>query len=188
MLSFINTIWQQPNIKAAVISAIISVLLEVSRRIIVPKARIVFGISFDHFFIIPQENGQNLNIRVRRIVISNIGRAPADQLELILNFKPEHYDVWPPIVDQTVDGRFLKMTATSLGRGELLQVNMMDSRGELPMVVSCRSSGGTARLIPLVPQVLYSKTILRLVALAMIVGVLAIIFITVRLILLVGSS
>jgi hypothetical protein len=48
-------LWQIPNIKAAVVTIVLGVLLVVVRRIIVPRRRIKWGISHDEHFILPPQ-------------------------------------------------------------------------------------------------------------------------------------
>src|SRR3989344_4283729 len=64
-----------------IIAVFLTVLLDILRRLIQPKACIVWGIRHGFTFSIPQQNKENLLLYTNSILVKNSGRAPAKEVE-----------------------------------------------------------------------------------------------------------
>jgi hypothetical protein len=107
-------LWQLPNVKAAVVTLILTLFADVVRRVILPRGRVAWGVTYNEHFILPQQQTTaqqteqptlpitlpSINVRVRQIFIQNIGRAVADEVEVTINFKPQYWHVFPPILHE----------------------------------------------------------------------------------------
>jgi hypothetical protein len=105
-------------------------IFDMVRRLIVPRGRVAWGISHDEYFILPpqqpaaqqpQQIDPNqseqltlpiplppqppLNVLIRQIFIQNVGRAVAEDVEITINFLPQHWHAFPPILQMVPSGQ-----------------------------------------------------------------------------------
>ena len=211
-LGWLYDLWQIPNTKAAVVTFGLTVLSEILRRIIIPKGRLAWGISHNEHFILPpvppapppERSVQqpappeqlplplppapppsSINVRIRQIFIQNVGRAVAEDIEVTINFLPQHCHVFPPIVKVMPNDqdRFLRLQAKLLNKREYFIISMLESRNNtvLPDVVTVRWNGGVAKQVTITPQQQWPTWILRILVLAMYCGFISAGYLLIRL-------
>ena len=49
-----------------------------------------------YVYSMPIEGQLNLTVHTKQIWIVNTGRASIKNIEIVLNFKPQHFEIWPP--------------------------------------------------------------------------------------------
>ena len=152
-----------------------------------PKVKIIWSEPHLFTFLVrpPGEPQQSaFNVSTKAIFVQNAGRQPANGVEVILNWEPDTYNIWPVIPCQTErmdDGRFV-IRARNLGRREWFRIEMLSSH-ELPQVVRVRSPDGVAQEVEMGPMQIFPKWFNVCALLLTLVGLFAIIYHTIALIL-----
>jgi hypothetical protein len=93
-------------------------------------------------------------VYVKEIWVQNIGRAPAENVEVILAFAPNHFDIWPQrhfTNAANPNGNFV-IKVDNLNRNEHFAISMLQVGGETPLVTNVRWSGGVGQKRPMAPQ------------------------------------
>lgn len=170
------------------IAFLIAISLEIFRRIIMPKARIVWGVGHSFNFLIPQnpetERAQaipNLPVNTRSMYVKNSGRAVAKNAEFYFNYKPEHYELWPIIehsIVTTPDGRFI-IKIPFIGKKEFFRIELIHSRHNPPNVVNVRAEDGKCREVNMAPVQIFSSFINFFILAVMFLGIVQILSILV---------
>ena len=204
-------LWQIPSIKAAVVTIILGAILDVVRRLIVPRGRVAWGISHDEYFILPpqqpstqqpQQTDPNqpeqptlpmplpppprLNVLIRQIFIQNVGRAVAEDVEITINFLPQHWHAFPPILQTVPSGqdRFFRLQTKMLNKREHFIISMFQAgtgNVVLPDVLAVRWKGGVAKQVPIVPRQKLPTWVERSLAAIFWFGVLSVMYVIIRL-------
>jgi hypothetical protein len=182
-LAWISRLWDLPNIKAVVLTAIIGIVIDIVRRVFTPRGRLVWGVSHQEHFILPGQPNQT-NVRTRQIIVENSGREVAEDVEVTLNFAPQHWHAFPPLlrIAPPSEDRFLRLTTAMLNKGERFVLSVFDSRIELPLIMAVRWKGGVAKHVRLGPRQIFPRWFERVIVVVLCVGALTIIFLVLRLI------
>jgi len=173
------------------IAFLIAISLEFFRRIIMPKARIIWGVGHGFNFLIPQrpdtERAQaipNLPVNTRSMYVKNNGRAVAKNVEFYFNYKTEHYELWPVIeynVVNTPNGRFI-IKIPFIGKKEFFRIELIHSNSNPPEVMNVRAESGVCHEVNMAPIQVFSSFVNFLILLTMFLGIVQIISIFVSLI------
>lgn len=183
---------KSPEIVAVLLTALIAFLIGRLR-----KGRLKWAVAHQHAFWLraqPQDAPQvpleqpaqlpaqqdaapvqDLLIRTRQLWIQNTGRSAVRDVEVVLNYAPQHYELWPQRAYDSVpnrDGR-LVIKVESLGPKEFFTLAMLDARMDLPEVMNLRSSDGTASQVAMAPQQIFSRTLIGFLWLLVFLGVFA---------------
>jgi hypothetical protein len=112
----------------------------------VPRGRVAWGISHNEHFIIPPQQSASqqpeqptlplplpppqLNVLIRQIFIQNVGRAVTEDVEITINFVPQHWHAFPPILQVAPSGqdRFLRLQTKMLNKREFFYYFNVSSR------------------------------------------------------------
>ena len=80
------------------------------------------------------------------IWVKNLGRAQAKQLEIVLNYKPRHYEIWTPrkCTEELLADDRLALTFETLGPHDEFQISMFDTDIDTPSVIEVRHESGLA--------------------------------------------
>lgn len=114
-----------------------------------------------------------LSVKVTDYSITNRGRMAAKNVEVIFNFRPQHYERFPPlpITEQTLpDGRFM-LTIGMLNPKEFVSIGLLSADGLLPNLTLVRCEGYGAKQIKSIPMRLYPMWFNVSAAVAMLFGV-----------------
>jgi hypothetical protein len=125
-----------------------------------------------------------LVVHTRDVWVQNTGRGLVRDIEIVLNYVPQHYEIWPNREFQTAenpDGRFVIKIA-SLGSREFFAIVMIAARAELPFVANVRSSEGIARQVRMGPQQILSRPFIEVVRVLLFLGVAAAAYLILRVI------
>lgn len=207
----LNSAFTSVEVVAAIISVILTTLIGLVGRIIAPRGRLKWGVSHQFAFafpVTPQRAGQNeqtekgggpgsekqevapvepaprtMLVRTREIWFQNIGRAPVTGIEVVLNYPPQHYEIWPQReYDQAVNpaGRLILKVRTLAFR-EQFTISMLDAQMDLPEVLNVRWDKGLGIQVPMGPQQIHPRWVLESVRLFLIFGGFSAIYWVVRL-------
>ena len=146
-----------PEVLKSIISVIITTILTaILGHLFVGKPKVKWGLSHGFVFNLRKQtdNAEDNLIFTQSIFVKNMGRTPAQEIEVHLNFAPEHFQVWPSFdysVSTTPQGQFVIKIAT-LGKGEHLTLEMVQGRFDLPNVLYVRTLEGPCPSMSIAPQ------------------------------------
>ncbi|WP_312946328.1 hypothetical protein [Agrobacterium sp.] len=165
---------------------IIAAITAMAARLFTPKGKLIWGVSHQHRYRMPNlEKGDTFPVVTQQIWFQNTGRSAIQSIEIILNWKPQHFEIWDPRNwdgDYTPDKRFV-LKIPSLNRGESFTVSMIDTINDLPMVVGVRWHGGTGKNVEMGPQRIFPTWVNVVVAILLFAGTISILYFTLQLIL-----
>jgi hypothetical protein len=179
----VDRVKSSDEVLAVVIAALLSLLSWIVLRILTPRARIAWGISHQHAFLLQNLQSQTI-VYTREIWIQNIGRARAEGLEVILNAAPNHFDVWPQrhFAQLTNPNGNLIIKFDDLNRREHVTISMFQPMIQLPLVTNVRWSGGQGMQLPMAPQRVWPNWFIRVLFALLILGAFTILYVIVRLV------
>ena len=157
----VQTLWDfaRSNFGQAILLAIVTGL---AGRWFTAKGRLVWAVSHQHWYRMPRlDDDGTFPVITQQIWFQNVGRAAIDAVEIVLNLKPQHYEIWSPRHYETTslpDGRFVLLIPALAGQ-EYFTISMIDTIKELPAVINVRSKTGVARQLPMAPQRLWPRSI-----------------------------
>lgn len=150
------------------IGFILACVLEVFRRILTPKASIIWGTSHGFNFLIPQiappdkpEAIPNLSLNTQGIIVKNNGRAAAKNIEIYFNYKPEHMEMWPVIsrsFEILDDGRYV-LKIPYLRRNEFFNIELIHTNNNVPHILNVRAEEAKCKEVPIIPMQMFPKYI-----------------------------
>lgn len=134
-----------------------------------PKSRIIWSSPYNRFFTprLVTPDGEKdpvevpFNFYVRQYWLKNFGRGSAERVELIFNFKPEYYFIWPASPYEEIehpDKRFTVRIST-VGKKEEITCDVL-GRNELPILLRVRTEKGDCLEHPLILQLVPAKWIM----------------------------
>jgi hypothetical protein len=164
-----------PALQSTLFSAALTTVLSLIGRLLLPRSRIVWGVSHGFVFNLQGAAGP-AQIHTRTVFVQNVGRAPAQSIEVHFNYKPEHFQVWPTFNYETAtnpENRFT-VTINNLSKREYFSIELVSGH-MLPDVLRVRSPAGDAKNVPMAPVQIFAQWIRRVALLLALLGVFAII-------------
>lgn len=135
---------------AAAITVLIPVLIAVFQFWIKPRAKLRYGTVTNMVMLPRKPDGSQGVLRVRLVRVYNNGRRPAEHVEVIFNWKPQHIEQYPHIVTQdqvSSDGRYIVQIAR-LNGGESVDLSLAaDGQIDLPAIIYVRAKGEQGKLV-----------------------------------------
>lgn len=113
----------------------------------VSRPRLVWSKTHQNSFRLKSEKDERpLYINTSEIWVKNLGRSQARQVEVVLNFRPQHYQVWTPrkCKEEVLADDRLSLTFDTLGPNDELEISMLDSFADTPNVLEVRHEAGLA--------------------------------------------
>lgn len=159
-------------------SLIVSVISAAILRAFAPSSNVVWSSLHEFTFRIPQpENPPGQLLRTQSIVVHNLGRRRAVNVEVIFNYRPEHFEIWPQIRYETStnpDGRFI-VSFPTLGRREFVNVELLSSI-DLPAVLNVRSDDAPSKSVQVTFNRKLPAWVLRGLQLLVILGAFSVVY------------
>lgn len=151
-----NFITSGNGLLQAIIIALVSALVA---RLFTPRGRLVWSTSHQHFYSIRNLEGGNFPVRTQQLWFQNTGRAAIDDVEIILNYEPQHLEVWNPraYTKAKLDDGRLVLTFPYLAAREYFTISMLDTIGDLPVLLMARSKSGLGKQINMGPQQIFPR-------------------------------
>jgi hypothetical protein len=175
MLDLLKTVLSF-NIAQAVIIAILTAIVT---RYLQPKGKLVWGFSHQHLYLVPRldEDG-SYPVRTQQIWIQNTGRKSVEEIEFVLNWKPQHLEVWDPRHYTTTilpDGRY-SLLFRNLSSSEAFTISILDTFRDLPVIVAVRWKDGIGKQVNMGPQQIPSPRMLWILRALLLIGLTTILF------------
>jgi len=92
---------------------------------------------------------ENLNIATNSVTVQNLGRKAAENIEIIYQYKPDSYKIWPERIAEAKtndDGTFI-ILLKSLGRKEYFSIESLHYQGLHPEIVNARTKEGPIKTV-----------------------------------------
>lgn len=169
-----------------IVSLIVPFVAFLLARIFRAKARLIWSIHSSRVLLTeelvqvadgPPER-KLVTVSSAWLFFQNMGREPATEIEIVFNWQPQIYNIWPTRQYETAinpDGRFI-VKIPNLAPKEFLGFDLLTSRGDLPTLIQCRSLQGIATKIETTPQQVQPRWKLILAAFLMFLGGVASLF------------
>lgn len=123
-------------------------------------AKLIRGIRHSHTFLVNQPlvgpDGNQISptqlARTASVVVHNVGRKTATNVELVFNYKPMCVNFWPlrSKTEKVQDDGRVAYVFDSLSPGEVLGFELLGVNVDLPALVNVRCDQGTADEVRLV--------------------------------------
>jgi len=176
MADFFNGVWTRLVGSDTLITFGLTILISLFAYIFTnwlrPKVKLRYGNLVDLVLLPKNEDGTPGALRVRRTIIANFGTKAADDIEITLNWVPEHLEQYPHLAtsdEVKADGRLI-IRAPRLNAGESFWLSMTARHGEIPPIIYIRGKDARARPIEYNNIIWYSPPIRWLIGLLLILG------------------
>lgn len=142
-------------------SVLLALLSGAVRYLFRPRSQLIY--SSPHSFTFKLQHGEAppFLVQTASVWVSNQGREASTEVELTFNYRPQNYNIWPPRPYETHDAKDGRHTLifTNIAPQEFLQVELINSNQDLPIVASFRSKEGVARHIAMKPMRVFSRKV-----------------------------
>lgn len=187
-------VWQflisYPAVLAALITFALTVGWQLITRVFAPRPSVTWGITNHSVLRVPftppateeePEPAQRTNaFYVRNLWLWNGGRALAEDVELLFNWKPQHVERYPQLkAGETFfeDGRYL-LTLERVNPREGVNFSMLSLNVELPEAIHVRAKGFPARQVTFMNQRRFPAWLNFFIAAIMLLGVFAAVYLS----------
>ena len=146
------------EILAVVIAAILAGLGALIVRFVISRGKIGWGISHQCAFTLPNQP-QNVVVYTRQLWVQNIGWSVARQVEIIFNFKPGHFEVWPqtPSSEHAIQTNRYLLRFDNLNPRQHVTVMLMQIDQAPPDVTTVRWNRGIGKQVMMGPRQLIRR-------------------------------
>ena len=161
----------------AIILALVTALIT---RAFAVRGKLVWSVSHQHVYVMPRlDDHGSFPVQTQQIWFRNSGRQSIEALEIVLNWRPQHFEIWTPRQFEAAslpDGR-LVISLPYLSGQEGFTLSMIDTFRDLSIVLNVRWKGGIGTNIPMAPQRIWPMWFNRLAALILLAGLTAILYV-----------
>ena len=141
----------------------IAIATAIIGRFVTARSKLVWAVSHQHLYQMPRlDDDGSFPVTTQQVWLQNTGRVPAEDVEVVLNWKPQHLEVWEPrnyVSANLPDGRFALVFPYITG-GEVVILSMIDTIREIPAIISIRSKSGLGTMVAMAPQRVWSNWII----------------------------
>ena len=158
-MDWIHWIWGDPQLKAASLAILVSALSAAVAKLLTARPKIRWGIQNNNHLLVPVADNPVMNVFVRSFTVSNSGSKVAEDVEVILNYKPHHLEYFPhlPVTETfNADGRCVQ-TINRLNPKEVITFTMLSTNAQLPSVTYVRCHGYRAKEVAMAPMQVFPK-------------------------------
>lgn len=194
----IGAIWdfmvEKPELLAAILTVILTAIWQLFTVVITPRAKVIWGVTSDTIFgvpyypspteEIPQPQMRKNYFYTRNVWIWNNGSAAAEDLQVSFNWKPEHIDWFPYFkIEEThlTNGRYM-ISLAQLNPKTGMNIAMLSANNELPDITGMWHNGRNAKRIQFLNQRRFPTWVNVVVALIMLLGIAAAVYLMILLI------
>jgi len=134
------------------------------------RPKLAYWVPLQFFFHLKEEN---IFVRTHSLSVQNIGREPAEDVEIIHSGRPDLFFLHPSLAheeEQTGSGEHV-IRIKSLGRREHVFLQMITYKSSLPDLLNVRSKAGKAIPIPVQLQRVFPLWVQRIVIVLTLIGV-----------------
>lgn len=152
LTSIKDAVTADPKATIALASPFVTVALN---RLFTPSVKLFHSVTHGFHYLINEplkdKDGNEIrpsqSVAVQSISISNAGRVPAKNLEIVFNWKPNYINVWPVRRFQEhihPDGRY-SVHLENLAPKEVFGLELLSVNAEMPNIVTARSEEAESR-------------------------------------------
>ena len=130
-----------------ILTALTSLLVGYLLTYLKPKAKIYYWSP--HFFSFCLHNENNLKIQTDSLTVQNLGRESAKDIEIILSYKPDHFQFQPSIyfdIKENTDGFIINIPRLEPKEHVILQ--LLHYKNVPPQLQTIRFNSGIAKQLP----------------------------------------
>lgn len=174
-----------PEIVAVFLTAVVGLIA----RIVQPSARVVWGTSHGFTFSLPIQDAVTSTttttlVHTGTVFVQNTGRKTAEDIEVVFNYRPQHFQVWPSLNYNTAENpeHHFTIKITTLGPRESTTIELLSVSINLPDPLRVRSPLGEAKRVPIAPMRVWPGWFNRTIFLLLVLGIFGFLYLLVRLI------
>lgn len=152
-MEFVYGAWQRLIGSDTLIAAVLTILIPpaflVFNKIFTPKAKLRYGTTIDLVLLPLKADGSPGVLKVRRFRVTNYGNKAAEDVEIILNWRPIHIEQYPHLATSEEikpDGRYI-VRLMRLNSKESFDISMVSDGGDLPSIIYVRAKDTTSKII-----------------------------------------
>ena len=161
MSNWLYQMCQSPQIVAVFLTAAIAAVV----RWLQPQAKVVWGASHGFVFNITQQGnppGPISQVYTGTAFVQNVGKGTAENIEIVLNYRPQHFQVWPALNYTTAlnaENHFI-INIANLGPKEFTTIEMLSANIDNPATLRVRTTHGDAKHVNIAPTRIQPKSLL----------------------------
>lgn len=175
MIEIIKDILQSGAGQALIIAAITGIVAQV----LSPRGKLVWAVSHQHHYRMPRLDASgHFPVVTQQVWFQNTGRSTIGDIEIVLNWKPQHFEIWDPREYNNVtleDGRYI-LKFPSLNPQEFFTLSMIDTLNDIPAVLNVRWSGGRGVLVAMGPQRIFPRAFELTIVSLLFIGIVSILY------------
>ncbi len=137
------------------------------------NGRLVWAPVHSHFYAIPnaEPGATGQPVHVAQFSFQNPGNAPVEDVEIVLNWKPYHYEIWEvrQVAENELPNGRISLKVGDMAPKEDFMLSLFDVK-HLPEIITVRSKTAVARQWNMAPMRVFPKPVLYLVAALIIAG------------------
>jgi hypothetical protein len=182
VLWLIDKVASSEGALSAVLTAALLSVGYLLRLAFAARSKVLWGLTENNHFLVREADGSFSTLRTHNYLFQNTGRKSAEKLQVVLNFSPQHFEVFPhlPYSQATrPDGRIF-ITFEKLHAKQFIRFAMFRINGELPEITLVSFDGGPAKRINFQTVRKYSDPVNYLIVFVVLIGALSIIYWSVR--------
>lgn len=153
------------------------------------RARVALRWSRTHYFsfLIKKDVDETLPtllVNTSSIFIANFGKAPATEIEIVFNYEPANYNIWPvrPFdTHRSPDGRY-SLKFANLAPKESFQVELLSAIHQLPAVTTVRSKECVGKEVNTRPTQVFHKSVNVAIVALLLLGVASVVYVFIRIV------
>lgn len=149
------------------------------------KGVLIYGVPYQHYYSMPRLDADGkFPVITQQIWFENSGGATLEAVEVIFNWRPQHFEVWDPRSFSerfSADGK-LVLEFPYLAARDSFRLSMIETfRQELPMVAAVRHKTGSGKLVVMQPRRILTIWLERLMISLLAIGVSAVLYLVLQL-------
>jgi hypothetical protein len=154
--AIVHRLVSSDEVLAVIVATIFSTVGWGILRVVQGKSRIVWAVSHQHAFNLTNANPPGIAY-TNEIWVQNVGRVMAEDVEVILAYRPQHFDVWPQrhFVDLANPDQSITIRFDNLNRREYVTISLIQGATQPPMVTNVRWRGGVGQQVPMARQQIF---------------------------------
>ena len=155
-----NFVHDYPPVTSVLLTSFVTLLIYVFR----PKVKLIWGSKSDFKHIMrPKADGQQqIVVHTAHYFLQNVGRLPAKQVELVLNFSCDEISIWPQrqySVSKNNEGRQI-VAIDFIASKEAVDVFLLNIGNDLPALMNVKCPDAEGKPVPIsynrsMPKIVY---------------------------------
>jgi hypothetical protein len=152
----------------------LATLISIVGYFLKPRVKIIWGqkTNFSHILRPKKEGDTAVRVSTAHYIIQNAGRAPAKDVEIVLNYAPDEVSVWPQRLYElklnNEQRQILKLEF--LAPKEYVEILLLNIRNDLPDVLSVKSPDCVGKAVNIGYHHIYPKWVYSLMLFGMFLG------------------